>query len=193
MIRTLILAAILVVLVVIARTSPDALPEAARTAGPAIEQQVRKAVSTAMTAVTETPVVASHPAVTTDARTVAAPDAGQPRQAAVAPPAESAAVPPKAPASPLPTAEPRPQAAPFEDLPAVEVKKRNIATPKDLPLPPAGRDRSASDGVSDSRAGAGHGRTAESAPKFMTPRERSRELHRIARDMEAMFADKAVR
>jgi len=190
MIQTMILAAILAVLVVIARTSPGTLPEAARAAGTAIEQQVRKAVPGSATVADQEPAVVSNPAAPMPPPV--APEANQPRRAASAP-AENTTGSAKTLVSASPTAENRAHAVPIDDLPAVEVKKRGVAIPRDIPLSPADSGRTLSDSRNEPPSTTGQSHATDAAPKFMTPRERSRELHRLVRDMEAMFADKAMR
>jgi hypothetical protein len=114
----------------------------------------------------------------------------QPKQAAATalapllPPeaaAPAAAAPPVVAQAPAPPAAP-PAVTPAAEIPTVQVAARTAAAPYDVP------SGSAHVAVADP----GAAKPAD-APKFMTPQERSKELYRLAREMEDTFIHKLAR
>lgn len=77
-------------------------------------------------------------------------------------------------------------AAPPAPLPEVHVPTRPVMAPSDLAsrLPAPGVTPDAVEPALEARV------TAASGPKYMTPQERSRELYRLAREMEDTFIQK---
>lgn len=113
----------------------------------------------------------------------------QPKQAAPAPLLPPEAAPAAAPAPVAPVAPPvvaqavaPPAITPGAEIPTVQVAARTAAAPYDVP------SGSAHVAVADP----GAAKPAD-APKFMTPQERSKELYRLAREMEDTFIHKLAR
>jgi hypothetical protein len=79
--------------------------------------------------------------------------------------------------------------AAVEELPVVNVPTRPVVTPWEAPEGTRGRELAAA----EIDGGAPQTAEAAPAPKFMTPEERSRELHRLAREMENTFIGKLAR
>lgn len=228
MIRTAILAGILLVMLSMAYSRPGAVPSFVRDAAqPADEQEeivheepapVRAApravaaakieeaeeeeeieppVASAMAEPIEEPEVATAPV----APVLPAPVAAEPgRPISLLPPSMTAAREPArmeplvsddmpAPAAPqMPPAQAvaAAPAAPSAPLPEVHVPTRPVMTPSDFAsrLPAPGVTPDAAEPAMEARV------TAASGPKYMTPQERSRELYRLAREMEDTFIQK---
>ena len=243
MIRTALLAGILLVMLSIAYNRPGVLPEMARTAATKVEEQTRKVVDRDVEPVVRpvpvtrkaeapAPIVEEEvapPVVEAEAEPViAAPVAAVPAPipapvpvaVAVPPPAPIAAPPAGAPmrlypvapammpgappaptlvvaaapvAAPAPVVVPPPPAA---ELPVATVVARPALPPRDAPRGTVHVETPPSSVLVDDGS-TPHvdmpGQQAAPAPQYMTPRERSRELYRLAREMEGKFLDKLAR
>ena len=128
------------------------------------------------------------------------PESAAPRIAAVEPAAGRAPaplIPPAAPVeqkieAPAAVPAPTPAAAPAvekppvltkaDDMPLIQVPQRPVVAPWEAPT-----GTTHNSGAALATVGAA---PAAEAPKFMTPQERSRELYRLARDMEDLFITK---
>lgn len=239
MIRTAILAGILLVMLSMAYSRPGAVPSFARDAAPVVEEQdevvredvmqdkpapVHKAPRGVAAAKVEEPeedieelaaveepidepqiaaIPVAPPAPVVPAREEPrpAPVAAEPgRPLSLLPPSMTAAREPArmeplvsdnmpAPAAPqMPPAQivsELPAATPVP-LPEVHVPTRPVMAPSDFAsrLPAPGVTPDAAEPALETRV------TAASGPKFMTPQERSRELYRLAREMEDTFIQK---
>ncbi len=221
MVRTAILAGILLVLLAIAADRPGTLPQLPRialipsqaqapveTVNEAPAQPVRKPVIAAKPAVVEEPQeevadVASVEEPREEPAAVAAADAPAPVApvaAPIAPPVEVATVVPALPApqagAPLrllpPVMEP-PAAAPpgpMTEVPVVSVPTRHLFKPVDEL--PRGADVAQMPEIPAAPAQLAQAQPGEGV-KFMSREERSRELYRLAREMENTFMDKLAR
>ena len=141
-------------------------------------------------------VVAPPPSPAAPLSLLTPPEPAAPKAAAVAPPTvqapvplvppaatvEQAAVEASAPPAP-PMAEKPTTLTKVEDMPLIQVAPRRAMTPWDAP--PGTVHNSVVAQANDPTA-----KPAADAPKFMTPQERSRELYRLARDMEDLFITK---
>ena len=79
--------------------------------------------------------------------------------------------------------EKQPTITKAEDMPLIQVPQRPIVAPWEAP-------KGTTHNSGAALATVGTTQPAADAPKFMTPQERSRELYRLARDMEDLFITK---
>jgi len=228
MIRTALLAGILLVLLSIAYNRPGTLPELARVAATKVEEQTRRTVDAvaeiepaptpapqsvaipapqpapvvavvppAPVVATVEPVVADVPAAEPAPVSVATAPAVAPQPVVAVPPVQVtpaavvavpvAALPANMPVRlypPAPVAPPVAQAAPAE-MPVMNVAPRPARAPFDVAVGTVHQETPA---PSVTEIG-----DDQPAPNYMSPKERSRELYRLAREMEEKFLDKLAR
>jgi hypothetical protein len=83
---------------------------------------------------------------------------------------------------------------PVAEMPLINVPARPVVTPWEAPPRPPAQTASASAPPAETAAKQPDAKQPEeAAPKFMTPQERSRELYRLAREMEDTFIHKLAR
>ena len=114
---------------------------------------------------------------------LAPPESVAPKVAAVEPSAAHAPVPLIPPAAaPALVVEKQTTMTKAEDMPLIQVPQRPVVTPWEAPSGTTHNSGAALATVGPA--------PAVETPKFMTPQERSRELYRLARDMEDLFITK---
>ena len=197
MIRTALLAGLLIVVAAIAINRPGILTEAAHTAASVAEDQTRKAVN-AIAAPTPEPVQAKVtqampapvPAAPIAASLPPVPPAAQVTAAMADPSPAPVASAPRNPQQATAAIDPRQRPFVLEPAQPVEVVARPVRVPNEF-APPVARTDNAR--VATPTAAVDDVAPRVDTAKFMTARERSRELYRLAREMETVFTDKIVR